>query len=172
MNLVGKIIKIRAVEWDDLIFLQDLINDPAIESQTIDTHFPQSKKAQEKWFEGFNCQEEMRCIIVNAENKTQIGYVSVTEIDYKNQSAVVGIKMDTNSRNRIKGDMDEVFSLMKNFCFNEIHLQRLEAYAFFDNAFSIKNLQSHGFVQEGRLRRKCFKNGEWKDVLIFSLLKE
>ena len=172
MDLIGKQIRIRAIEYGDLEFLRKLINSPTIEFQTVDTHFPVSIHAQKRWYENFDEQKELRCIIENITNKVPIGYISVTRIDQRNQNAVVGIKMDAFSENRTNGDMEEIFRLMKDFCFNELNLHRLEAEVLADNLLSLKNLLAQGFVQEGVLREKSYKHGKWNDIIMMSLLRE
>lgn len=171
MIITGTLVCIRAIEYADLPFLRRLMNDASIEAQTIDTHFPVSEKAQRAWYEQLDEQKELRCIIENREHQCPVGYLSITEIDHRNQNAVVAIEMDTASHCRTAGDMDEVFSLMTAFCFNELNLQRLQAEVLADNLLSIKNLLKHGFEREGILRRKCYKHGKWNDIEIYSLLR-
>jgi len=35
-----------------------------------------------------------------------------------------------------------------------------------------ENIDENRFEQEGRLRRSIFRNGQWRDILIYGLLRQ
>lgn len=49
MNIIGKTVKLRAVEIDDLELLNKWANDPEIWYMLGGWHFPYSKNNTEKW---------------------------------------------------------------------------------------------------------------------------
>lgn len=171
MNIIGKGILIRAIEEDDLPFLQELMNDPTVEAGTLETHFPASMKGQRQWFSSFDEQKELRCIIENSSDSVPIGYLSITDINMRHQSAVVGVKMKISSAHRTSGDMNEIIKLMTQFCFEELNLRRLEAFVLVDNLLSVRNLERNGFSREGLLKQKYFKHGRWNDAYVYALLR-
>ena len=74
------IILLRAIEYDDLPFLQEMMNDPAIEIMTGGSCFPVSLDRQRRWFESYNQQEELRCMI-QIKAGPRIGSIKGTNID-------------------------------------------------------------------------------------------
>ena len=63
---------------------------------------------------------------------------------------------------------------VRGFCealFRETDLERIEAGAFAANTASHRVLEKAGFVREGVLRRKYFKDGEFVDDAVYALLR-
>ena len=55
--------------------------------------------------------------------------------------------------------------------FEDYGFNRIVAKVMTDNIGSIKVLQKLGFVQEGVLRESLYKNGQYHDLICFSILK-
>lgn len=87
-------------------------------------------------------------------NRAEIGYV-MTDENYKNQ-----------------GLMSEALIAILAFGFNEMGLNRIEAYVADDNEPSLKLLKKFNFKKEGVLRQHYAVNGIAEDSILFSLLKE
>ena len=67
--------------------------------------------------------------------------------------------------------MTEAVEAMIKFGFEDYGLNRIVAKVIKGNVGSIKVLQKLGFVQEGILRENLYKNGQFHDVMLFSVLK-
>ena len=67
--------------------------------------------------------------------------------------------------------MTEAVDAMLRFGFEEYGLNRIVAKVIKGNAGSIKVLQKLGFVEEGILRESLYKNGQYHDLIVFSVLK-
>ena len=71
-----------------------------------------------------------------------------------------------------KGIATEAVKLVKSFGFENVHLNRIEAYVSPRNFGSIKVLENNLFFREGLLRKLLFINGKWEDHYMYSSLRE
>lgn len=118
MNLSGKRVKLRAIEISDLQFLKDMINDPRIEEMVVGWSFPISDHEQKEWImKQMNDEKNIRLIVEN-EYEEKIGLISLTNIDWKNRSAVHGIKI-SNKNFKNQGYGAEAVKTIVNYGFNE-----------------------------------------------------
>ncbi len=70
-----------------------------------------------------------------------------------------------------KGFMTEAIRRVIEYGFDEMHLNRIEAFIGPFNEPSIKLLERLGFTREGLLRQHYTKNGKAEDSLVFGLLR-
>lgn len=70
-----------------------------------------------------------------------------------------------------KGIITEVLNEMLKFGFCSYGLNRVVAKVMKENIGSIKVLHKLGFVNEGILRESLYKNGQYNDLVLFSILK-
>jgi len=99
-----------------------------------------------------------------------IGQVCLKAIRWINHKAQISmfIKKDMQS----KGFGMKALNAIIDYGFNRLNLYRLEAEVIDGNESSIKMVRKTGFTEEGRLREAKFVNGEFRDLLIFGLLKK
>lgn len=71
-----------------------------------------------------------------------------------------------------RGYMSEAVKAMLNYGFNEMNLNRIEAFIGPENIASLKLIQKFGFTKEGHLRSHFFKNGKFEDSVVYSLLAD
>lgn len=69
------------------------------------------------------------------------------------------------------GYMKEALPKVLEYGFNEMQLQRIEAFVSADNEPSLKLLQSNGFEYEGLLKKHYRVNGVNEDSLLYGLVK-
>ena len=123
------------------------------------------------WFDNYmqNRSSTVRCAIVNEENEI-VGLVSLVSIDYINQSAVFHI-MIGDEENQGRGIGTFATREMLNHAFYNMNLQRVELFVLDSNTRAIKLYENSGFVYEGRKRKARYKQGEFVDLLMYSILK-
>lgn len=85
-------------------------------------------------------------------------------------SANVGYWVDRQVAGR--GVMPTALALVVDHCFGAVGLHRVEAEVRPENAPSLRVVRKLGFREEGRHRRLLFIDGDWRDHLCFSLLRE
>lgn len=71
-----------------------------------------------------------------------------------------------------KGYMKEVIGPVLHFGFEQMNLNRVEAFIGPDNFPSIKLVENAGFKREGRLKEHYSFNGKLEDSIVYGLLRE
>jgi ribosomal-protein-alanine N-acetyltransferase len=71
-----------------------------------------------------------------------------------------------------RGVTPTALALVVDHCFREAGLHRVEADVRPENAPSLRVVRKLGFVEEGLRRRLMFIDGDWRDHLHFSVLRE
>jgi len=169
--LRGEKVKIRAIEENDLSKIVEWRNSPEI----YDLFFgfePFSEIKQKIWFEKqLNDHSQKNFIISTMENEP-IGMVSLYCIDWRNRKAEFGRFLIGEKKYLHQGYGEETLSLILEYGFKHLNLNRLYLETFSTNKRAISLYKKFGFQEEGRLRKHIFKNGKYQDVVILGLLKE
>ncbi|MAT43286.1 MAG: hypothetical protein CL609_13180 [Anaerolineaceae bacterium] len=104
------------------------------------------------------------------ENDQAIGFCQIAHIDTYNQRCdlgiVIGHKPDWGN-----GYANEAVQALIRYCFVELKLNRIGAEIYEFNHRSLKLFKKLGFQQEGTKRQYVFKDNQFKDELVFSLLR-
>ncbi len=112
----------------------------------------------------------VRCAIVEEDDKI-LGLISLTGVDYMNQSAELHI-MIGDSENQGKGMGTFAVKEILNHAFNNMNLHRVELGVLESNTRAIHLYEKCGFVKEGLKRDYIYKNGKFENLYIYSCLKE
>ena len=97
MILYGDTVILRAIEPEDNKMLLEMVNDPETEKMIGGTSWPISMEDQMKWFANQeNSPSLLRCIVADKENDQPLGTIILSEIDYKNGTSHIHIKMSKN----------------------------------------------------------------------------
>ena len=162
---------LRAIEMKDMEFLQEMMNDPQIEKMTGGSCFPVSYDRQVKWFESYNQQKELRCMIEQKEGKT-IGVITLTNIDWKNRTAELAQKTKATAEERKTDDVYDAMMGFLNYAFNELNLNCVYGTVLEYNVLSRKLAMRCGLKEEGCLRQRVYKNGKYHNLIPNSVLKD
>ena len=73
---------------------------------------------------------------------------------------------------RGKGYGSEAIRVLQKFAFEELNLNRIELDVYDFNVRAHKCYLKCGFKEEGRMRQKLFRNGQFRDVIKMAILKE
>ena len=170
MNVKGKKVTLRAIENRDLGLLQQMLNDPEMESKVVGWSFPISEQMQSNWY-GRACSDNknIRLVIDTPENGS-VGLVTLHDIDWKNRVASIGIKIASGQLRSRGIGTDSIMAIMR-YAFDELGLHRLESTAFTDNLPSLNLFRKCGWQVEGTERERAFKNGKFRDLNIISILE-
>lgn len=165
-------ITLRAIEENDLELLKDMINDPEIENMTGGYSFPVSTYQQSKWFESLlNSKNELR-LIIDTEDYGAIGTIMLTEIDWKNRTAETHTKITSNNDLRGNGYGTKAAKALYRYAFEQLNLNCLYSQTISYNIASQRVREKCGFKKEGILRERVYKNNEYHDIIVWSLLKD
>ncbi len=100
-----------------------------------------------------------------------IGSTGFFNLDYKNRCAELGIMIgDKSCWNQGYGT--EAVRLLVQHGFHTLNLNRIYLRVLENNPRAIRAYEKAGFTHEGRQRQAEFKDGQFVDLLVMSILKE
>lgn len=71
-----------------------------------------------------------------------------------------------------KGYATEAARLLLDYGFRTIRLHRITAWCVAENKASERVMQKCGMTREGTLRRHSFRAGQWRDRLVYAIMRE
>ncbi len=162
---------LRAIEEKDENILLEMINSIDIETMTVDSHFPISSIVQKDWVRNYRNTEQCVRLMIELVNGITVGMIILSEINYKNRTASLAFKKFAKKGATTYDSMKNACIALLNYAFNELGLNCITTRTLPFNEKSL-NLQARlGFVREGVLRQRCFKNGKFQDLISSSLLR-
>lgn len=168
----GKCIFLRAMEPEDMDCYWDMLNDPGVSDKVVGWSFPISKHEQMEWYErAIVDKRNMRFTIALKESKQAVGMVTLSAIDWQNQSATHGIKLHSTCPKGKGIGTDAVMTLMK-FAFDEVNLHRLDGSWIDYNTASKKLYEKCGWNVEGTKKEAVYRNGKYHDLQIAGITKD
>jgi RimJ/RimL family protein N-acetyltransferase len=176
--IFGERIRLRADERSDIPFFQNWLNDPEVLAG-LGHYLPFSLVAEEQWFESMIKQprEEQPLAIealpasgVPDDAWQLIGNCGLFGFEWKNRLAELGIFIGEKAYWN-HGYGAEAMRLLLRHGFDTLNLNRIWLRVFCTNQRAIRCYEKVGFVHEGCYRQAEFRNGEYIDVLIMSVLR-
>ena len=167
-------VSLRPVEREDLAQLRDWRNDPEIRLRTRE-YRALNMADQQAWFEritGPDSRNFMFVVLGRLEKEDQpVGCVGLCHWSPQDRTAECSFYIG-NPQAQGKGYATQALTLLHNWGFQELGLDRTWAEAFANNAGGIKTLEKLGYKREGVLRKHVFRNGERVDSIMWGLLRE
>ncbi|WP_291648556.1 GNAT family protein [Clostridium sp.] len=100
-----------------------------------------------------------------------IGVVEIFDVDKKVSMATIGYTLNESYCGN--GIATNAVKLLINFLFNEIDINRIQAYGMIENIKSINVLERSGFTKEGTIRQGTIWTGKGiVDLDMYSILKK
>lgn len=166
------VLNLRPVRRDDLARLAEWRNTPEIRHRTREWK-PLNDADQERWFQRISGPDrrDLMFVVEGADTREPLGVVGLCYWDPVNATAEVSFYIGEPSA-RGKGFAKRALTLLMDWGFETMRLERIwaEAYAF--NEVSITLLKALGFTEEGRLRSHVYRQGKRWDSLMLGLLRE
>ncbi len=172
MQIYGNTVVLRGIEQDDNQMLLDLINDPETEKMLGGSSWPLTMRDQLNWFSNLSSNDKcLRCVIAIKEDPTKaVGTIILNEIDYKNGTAHIHIKLSANG-GRGRGYGTDSINTLTKYAFNELRLNCIYANILTYNEASVKLFEKCGYKRDGVLRSRVYKNGNFYDVYAYSIIQ-
>lgn len=104
-------------------------------------------------------------------NGVPVGLIGLLTIDQKNRKAEYYISMG-ETEYKGKGIAKEASSLIIDYAFTTLNLNKIYLYTESDNVAAQKLFERLGFVKEGRLNADIFTNGRYVDRFIYGIFKK
>ncbi|MFB9274525.1 GNAT family N-acetyltransferase [Cohnella cellulosilytica] len=172
-RLPGTSVMLREYRRDDLPWIRQWVNDPEIVRQLSDIFlYPHAQEATEAYLEAMleGDSDARGFVIADLATEAYIGQVNLDSIDWKNRVGKIGIVIGSTEQMG-RGFGTEAMKLLADFAFRELNLNRLELEVYDFNERAIRCYASCGFVEEGRLRERLYRNGRYCDIVQMGLLK-
>ena len=166
-------IKLRALEHRDIGFLDEIENDWDL-WYLGQTQQPFSSRVLLNYISNADkdiyVAKQFRFAIEIIENQKLIGFIDLYDFDPKNRRAGVGIIIHRQYRNRSYGK--EALRQLIRYAFEILYLHQLYAEIMPDNTASIRLFESFGFEKSGTLKDWYFNGTDYKDGLIYQLIRK
>jgi RimJ/RimL family protein N-acetyltransferase len=166
----GKLVRLRAIEEDDLPRLSELFNDPEVLQSLEQVVFPEPLAGTRAWWVQSRNSPSQEAFAIETLSGELVGACDLRGISRRSRTAVLGIWIGKPFWNRGYGT-DAVRTLCR-FGFRELNLQRIQLHVHETNTRAVRAYEKVGFKEEGRLRRAHFVDGRYVDVIVMGLLVE
>ncbi len=181
-------IRLKALERDDLKQLRDWRNDPEIFSRVREYRYLNMEN-QEAWFRSLRNDSKTIMFGVEAEGKViidlddgskierkkegllLIGVCGLVNVDWIGRKAEVSIYIGSKEY-RGKGLGLEILNALAKYAFEECNLNRLWAEVYDSNQAGRKLFIKAGYEEEGVLLSNAYKNGHYQNSHIYRLLRD
>ncbi len=135
-------------------------------------HLPQLRDAYRQ--NGLLSRQSAFLMIEKIADQKVIGFIRYTlltfpDVDIPYPEIGFGI---AEIDDRKKGYAHEAIELLVGYLFDGYPCERLAAFIDVENIPSQRVLQKSGFQREGVLRRAGFRDGRWRDVAVYSLIRQ
>ncbi|MFI0427238.1 MAG: GNAT family N-acetyltransferase [Flavobacterium sp.] len=172
-TLKGNTIYLRALEPEDLEFVYAIENNESV-WEVSNTQTPYSRFLIRQYLENAHQDiyeaKQLRMAICLKNSFEAIGLIDLFDFDPKNNRAGVGILI-SNESNRNKGVGSEALALIINYAFEQLQLHQLYANIGSDNEISLQLFTKFGFQKIGTKKDWIKINNNYKDELLFQLIK-
>ncbi|PJF44099.1 MAG: N-acetyltransferase [Phototrophicales bacterium] len=99
-----------------------------------------------------------------------IGIASLDAPDWRNRKTMLGVTIG-DKRYWGQGYGSDTVQIMLRYAFLELNLHRVHLGVFSYNTRAIRAYEKIGFVHEGARREALFRDGQYHDMLIMSILR-
>jgi len=172
LEMIGKLIKLRAVEPSDIDLLYQWENDVS-SWHLSNTIAPFSKFLLEEYIANAQLDifstKQLRLMIENNITKQAIGCIDLFDYDPINSRAGIGILICNKERN--KGFASESLAILIEYSFNVLQLNQLFCNVTSNNSNSIALFKKFNFEIIGLKRQWIKIENEWLDEYMLQLIK-
>jgi RimJ/RimL family protein N-acetyltransferase len=163
--LEGKLVNLRIVEKEDLPLAAEWTNNPDFMGE-YSPLMQASREDIQKMYE--NPPHEGGYFFIEKKDGTKIGYVQ--HFLATGKLLEIGYALVPNERG--KGYCTEAVKIILDYLFLSKSIVRVQAITDVRNVGSQKVLEKNGFKKEGVARKSYFARGEWRDMCLYSILRE
>jgi RimJ/RimL family protein N-acetyltransferase len=166
--LEGKTVNLRIMEKEDIPLVLEWLNNPEFYRQYF-SPIQRSKMEMEKAFESSSM--EFKQFIVEKKDGTKIGFIAYFFMPHPwGRMLEIGYGLVQGERG--KGFCTEAAQLIVDYLFLSKEVVCIQATTDTENFASQKVLEKTGFKKEGIMRKRFFYNGQWRDIVLYSILRE
>jgi len=164
-------IKLRALTRSDLPITLKWHNQSEIQELYAGHPFPVNEEFENKWYDKILTSNFPTTVfgVEHIKDKKLIGIFLLKNISMISRTAELAIYLGDNTF-KGKGLSKEIMLQGLDFGFNKLGLNRIDLKVLENNVAAIGLYRNLRFTEEGILRQSVFKNGEYKNEVLMSLL--
>jgi RimJ/RimL family protein N-acetyltransferase len=167
-------LRLRPLEVSDTLAIQKAAGAREIADTMISLPHPYPAGEAKRYIAWQKAEREAgRCVTFTIEQKAEgcfCGLVEMRDINYEHSQGELSFWLAVEAWGR--GYMSEVVQAMVEYGFEGLGLNRLYAYHMLRNPASGCVLEKNGFKQEGLLRQRVRKWGQFEDVAMWAILRQ
>ncbi len=168
-KLTGSLVKLRALEPEDLNFLYNIENDESY-WEVSNTQKPYSRYLLKQYLENSHLDiyeaKQLRFAIENTNNEI-VGMVDLFDYSPQHLRAGVGVLIAENYQK--KGYATQALQLFHQYAFSHLNIKQLYTNISIDNSTSISLFEKLNYQKVGIRKNWILSNGKFKDVLFYQL---
>lgn len=165
---------LRALEPDDYKYTHLWRTDEPTWSAVAGTKIYVSLDTERRWMmsaiERHEKGEVLRFVVCVDDKDEPVGMVSANSINHVNNSCELGSMLSPDWRGR--GIIQRAWLEVYYYLFDQLGMNRIECFILSDNVASRRSHEKFGLVQEGAHRQAIYKDGAYRDLIIYSMLKD
>jgi RimJ/RimL family protein N-acetyltransferase len=162
-------VNLRELEYRDLEILNAWRNDVRLISNLGSGFNFISEETDKRWYENYLANRDKAVRLAIEVDGTYVGNVNLTNISFVNRSAEYSIFIgDPVYRGQGVGFIASSKTIEHGI--ENLGLQRIWLTVLSTNTPAIKMYEKLGFELEGTLRRALYKEGEFRDLMLMSLI--
>jgi diamine N-acetyltransferase len=169
----GNLIKLRALEPEDLDFLYRIENDPELWDVSCFT-VPYSKYVLKQYiadtrYDMFSDCQLRLMIQLKGEDKP-VGTIDITDFSIQHSRGAIGIAILKEYRQKNIGN--EALSLLCDYAFRFLHIHQLYAHVAKNNSASLSLFRSCQFATCGTVKDWLHIENSWTDVVVMQRIAD
>jgi RimJ/RimL family protein N-acetyltransferase len=143
------------------------MNDPEVTRYMGWRAFPSTRQAILEYVQRPRANESLFLAVVEKHSNRHIGNLHLGPIDWVHRRAELAMMLGEKDAWG-KGYMTEAFELIIDHAFNVLNLHKLKAGTEVENRGAVRLFQKTRWIEEGRLRCETFREGAWRDLILFA----
>lgn len=160
---------LRSIELEDSRLLSAWLNDRETNSG-LDIIYPKSKRYADNFV--LDSEDETKKVfMIDDENYNPIGIVVIDKIKWEYRHCEIGIAIYKKDK-RGQGYGHDALGTLLDFVFNNMNLELAYLSVLEDNIPGVSLYKSLGFITEGILRKRYFRDGNYVNLISMSLTRE
>jgi [ribosomal protein S5]-alanine N-acetyltransferase len=166
-------LQLRPLKIEDSEIVERLASDYDVAKSTLTIPHPYPKGSAKDFIESVLGAEKngriVICAMIEKESDEFIGIINVSLQDaYKRGELAYWVGKPYWG----KGYGTEAAKVLTAYCFHELELNKVFACAFTDNPGSFRIMEKIGFEYEGTLKQHVARDGEYKDLCYYGIVRE
>ncbi|HLR08816.1 MAG TPA: GNAT family N-acetyltransferase [Bacillota bacterium] len=160
-------LRLRVMEKEDLPFVHNMFNNPAIMDYWFEEAYLSYAQLQEKFSKNMD-DERQRHFILDKSGE-RLGFVALYSIDPRHRNAEYAIMIDPDHQGN--GYATPATRCAMDYAFNVLNLHKLYLYVDRENEKAMHVYKKAGFKKEAVLKEAFFVSGVYHDAVIMSVFQ-